>query len=66
MALKPHEQRVVTERDQLSEKHDRLFEFLQTDTFNGLRTYDQLLLTKQLTVMAAYRDILDQRIERFA
>ena len=34
--MKPYQQRVVSERDELGEKFFKLLAFFQTDTFSGL------------------------------
>jgi hypothetical protein len=63
--LQPHQQRVVEERAQLSDKVDKL------ETFVGSRTYTQLLpaeqarLQRQLHIMQLYEQVLSERISAF-
>ncbi len=63
--MKPHEQRVVDERNELKVKLTKLNDFRKTDTFNNLPGVDQDLLDAQAEVMGEYIDILDERISRF-
>lgn len=65
MALKPHEQRVVEEHDQLSHRIVKLYAFMGSEAFKELPAESRLLLTAQLNVMMAYRDILVARIYTF-
>lgn len=65
MALQPHEQRVVTERDELSEKIGKLKVFTMTKKFDELEDADAILLNVQLEQMIAYERTLDCRIKRF-
>jgi hypothetical protein len=65
VALQPHEQRVLDERDDLQGKVDRLLLFTDTSIFRGLDSTDQLLLRHQLDYMRGYLGMLERRIERF-
>lgn len=62
--IKPHEQRLVNEEDDLSDKWNKLNAFLKTVVFNELEMADQCLLRAQLSAMTAYLDILNMRIQR--
>lgn len=57
--MKDFQKRVLTERDELNTKIERLDDFLNRTTFFG----ETLILHSQLSVMVAYRDILDTRIK---
>ncbi len=63
--LKPHEQRVIDEADDLEAKLESLRSFLGTDTFNNLYWEERTLLTRQLAFMESYLEVLDCRIKRF-
>ena len=63
--MKPHEQRVVDERNELKVKLTKLNDFRKTDTYNQLPGMDQALLDDQSAIMSEYIDILDARIARF-
>jgi hypothetical protein len=63
--MKPHEQRVVDERNELKVKLTKLNDFRKTDTYNQLPGMDQALLDDQSAIMGEYIDILDARIARF-
>lgn len=63
--MKPHEERVIAEKDELREKLIKLDEFMHTDTFGDLYQTDQELLMEQREHMANYLEVLHLRIERF-
>lgn len=66
MARQPHEQRVVDERQELFDKHQKLEAFVnEGGIFETLPQRDQELLRRQYSVMEDYLDILNERIERF-
>lgn len=66
MNLQPHQQRVVTERDELQAKLKALTTFIDLNaTFNTLTKTEQDLLQKQEVIMRQYVSILTQRIDRF-
>ncbi len=63
--LKPHEQRVIEERDQLAERTEKLSAFQTTSTFYSLPVADQDLLKKQLELHHELLAVLNLRIDRF-
>ena len=64
--LKPHEQRVVTEKAELDIKATALSNFIVTSPqFETLDATDQELLRAQCEVMWLYSGILGTRIGRF-
>ena len=65
MDLQPHQQRVVTELDELNEKREKLAAFFNTETYNGLPAVERTLLMAQSTIMQSYASILGQRIAGF-
>jgi hypothetical protein len=65
MTLLPHQQRVVTEKEELDVKLEALRKFFQTDTFLNLEKSDQDLLWVQEKFMDGYSATLNQRIKRF-
>lgn len=65
MTLQPHQQRVVTERDDLDWELGNLLAFFKTPTFAQLIGAERALLKEQAEVMAEYSRILSIRIARF-
>lgn len=66
--MQPHEQRVVTEKQELDEKLAKLHLFCFSPgnkIFAGLEPEDRDLLEDQYTAMNQYSDILAKRIGRF-
>lgn len=63
--MKPHEQRVISEKAELVEKLDRLTPFLQSLAFRDLRVEERHLLLRQEAIMRAYVKVLDDRIALF-
>jgi hypothetical protein len=63
--MQPHQQRVVTERDELAEKLTKLNAFTGTAVFTGLPEAEQFRLTRQAGIMKDYLDILNDRINAF-
>lgn len=64
--MQPHQQRIVDEKKDLSEKLDKLKTFIETSAvFKGLPQDEQGRLNRQFDVMAEYSSILGQRIEAF-
>lgn len=65
MALQPHQERVIEERDELKIKLAKLLSFLDTRTFSALSEAERLRLHRQSTYMAEYAAVLDERIAEF-
>lgn len=64
--IEPHQQRVVDEKSELDVKTEKLRAFVKDGkVFAGLPYDEQPLLLRQLALMAAYSDVLGERIERF-
>jgi len=64
--LQPHQQRVVTERDDLNIKINALDGFIKGSLiFHNLPKDEQALLKRQCEVMKEYSDILQSRINAF-
>lgn len=64
--MKPHEQRVVDEKNDLDTKLTALVQFIcASPIFNGLPYEDKQLLRGQRNCMVNYSDILGCRIARF-
>ena len=64
--LLPHQQRVVTERDELEKKFKDLVTFiLENPIFVSLPDKEQEDLTLQQELMGKYIDVLNRRIARF-
>lgn len=62
--MEPHQQRVVTERDELNEKLAKLTTFITgpSPIYVGLPDAEKLRLSRQLTYMTEYSNVLDERI----
>lgn len=65
MGLQPHQQRVASELNELSEKIARLECFASGKAFDQLDKIDQGLLLAQCDAMRAYATILGLRVLRF-
>jgi len=61
----PHQERVVAEEKELSEKFDKLGVFIGSEEFAALDNIERDLLSQQHDTMREYRSILRSRIERF-
>lgn len=64
--MQPYQERVVTERDDLSDKIDRLAQFLDTAAYALLPESERDRMFRQLRHMNNYREVLDERIEAFS
>lgn len=63
--LHPHQQRVVTEKEQLDDKLTKLSAFIKTEIYRGLAGDEQMRLNNQLKAMNEYSNILGERIAAF-
>jgi len=63
--MKPHEERVIIERDELKEKVDRLVDFMKGMVYSTLPLVERNLLYSQLAYMEGYLITLDRRIKLF-
>jgi hypothetical protein len=63
--LQPHQERVITEREDLHGKIERLRAFIYREKFDSIAAEERSRLLKQLAVMKLYREILDERIAAF-
>lgn len=63
--FKPHELRVIEEKDQLKERRDKLIEFLQKGRPENIDDKNWTLLNEQADAMNWYYTILISRIELF-
>lgn len=63
--MKPHQERVVTEKSDLDEKISKLNAFIGTGTFKDLDSHEKASLDRQLRAMRNYSRALAERIERF-
>ena len=65
--MQPHQERVVTEKNELDEKLDKLKAFIEENPiFKTLPHDEQLRLNRQFDAMAEYSHILGQRIDAFS
>lgn len=63
--MKPHQERVVTEKSELDDKRQNLHNFTSGETYASLDKAEQLLLQRQLEAMTLYSQILGERIATF-
>ena len=63
--MQPHQQRVVDEKAQLSEKLDKLETFEGGAIYASLAPAEQSRLTRQLLIMKLYEQVLSERISAF-
>ena len=63
--LLPHQQRVITEQDELEIKLLALSKFFDTKLFTALPGTEQSLLRKQYGYMQQYSSVLSERISNF-
>ena len=63
--MQPYQQRVVTEREELSEKIVKLTKFFDTEMYQALPGPEQDRMFRQLKHMNAYSDVLAERIVAF-
>ncbi len=61
--MQPHVERMIAEREELSDKVTKLEEFILHNSFYaGLPECKQILLQKQFEAMVTYEEILTERI----
>ena len=63
--LQPHQQRVVDECNEISERAKKLSAFRETDTFRALDPEEIRRLNRQLCIVELYYDVLRDRMEAF-
>lgn len=63
--MKPHQERVVTEKTELDDKRQKLRVFIGGDVYRTLDTVEQSRLNRQLEAMTLYSNILAERIDAF-
>lgn len=64
--LQPHQQRVVTEKEELDKKLSKLKSFFDTDIFKRLDSEERVCLHRQAVLMTDYSNVLGERIAAFA
>lgn len=64
--MEPHQERVVTERNELSEKWGKLICFIETAAFDSLNGAEKDRLRRQAAIMADYIEVLSERIGSFS
>jgi hypothetical protein len=63
--MKPHQERVITEKAELDLKRQKLTAFIGGDTYRTLASVEQSRLNRQLEAMTLYSNILGERITAF-
>lgn len=64
--MQPHQERVVTEEQELDSKIEKLHVFIEdSPAFDGLPKTEKDRLRRQKFAMQIYRDILHERIAAF-
>jgi hypothetical protein len=64
--MQPHQQRVVSEKQELDERLGKLLAFFQSPIFTGLAEAEQSRLRNQARFMDGYSAVLGERIAAFA
>ena len=64
--LKPHQQRVVDEADELRTRLEKLSAFIGGEVYLTLDEGERSRLSRQAAVMCDYLDILTERIAAFS
>lgn len=64
-AIPPHQQRVLDECSELSERAAKLDLFIGGEVFRSIPSAEQRRLKRQLAIMNLYCDVLNERIENF-
>ncbi len=65
MNFEPHEQRVISEHADLTEKLNKLLDFFKTPLFASLPEAERSRLRMQSKFMDGYADVLHERIAAF-
>lgn len=63
--MENHQKRVIREQEELTNKINKLKDFICSFSFHAISAIDRELLIKQLKAMRSYNRILITRIERF-
>ena len=63
--MKPHQQRVVDEKQSLDEKISKLISFMESDASSVLSLSEEDDLEEQLEYMEKYSEVLARRISKF-
>jgi hypothetical protein len=63
--MQPHQERVVADKAELSDKLDKLETFEGGAIYNSLPPAEQSRLTRQLLIMKLYEQVLAERISAF-
>jgi len=63
--MQPWQERVISEKTELDEKHTKLLAFLETEEFSKLDADEQDRLRRQSAAMTEYSVVLGERISAF-
>ena len=63
--MQDYQVRVVTERNELTEKIEKLTAFVEGEKFASVESEEASRLKNQLRVMREYQSILDARLKAF-
>lgn len=64
--MEAHQQRVVDEKSELADKHEKLKVFIdESPIYAGLPDAEKQRLVRQSLYMALYSNVLDERIHAF-
>ena len=63
--LQPHQQRVVDEKDEVSDRLSKLLSFFQTPMFESLSEAERSRMRNQARFMDGYAAVLEERIAAF-
>jgi hypothetical protein len=63
--MQPHQQRVVDEKAELSDKLEKLLKFFDGSIYSSLPPEEQSRLSRQSLIMQLYEQVLEERIGNF-
>jgi hypothetical protein len=63
--MQPHQQRVVDEKSELSDKTQKLETFIGGSIYANLPDAEQTRLSRQFLIMQLYEQVLSERIANF-
>ena len=59
------QERVIEEYEEISDRGQKLFDFIDSDVYEALPAFDRIALAMQLAHMQGYAGILRRRINEF-
>ena len=63
--LQGWQERLIEERNEIDQRGEKLFQFIESERFTKLPHFDQIALCMQLAHMQGYMEIVTRRIDAF-